>query len=762
MFDQINIVKRDGRLEPLSIEKTQERTAQACHGLKNCNPSTIEINAGLQFVDGMKSTDIQKLLIRSAVELITDPVMGHTDYQYAAGNFVNQELRKQVYGSYTPPRLYSIIQKNVAAGVYEPMLLEWYTEAEWDKMEGFIDHARDERYSHAAIEQLMQKYLVQDRVTGQIYETPQVRYIVDAAVKFHRTKNFKRIKQSYNGTSNGKYSLATPVLAGTGTVTKQFSSCVLIEVDDTLDSIYASGQVMGMHAARRAGIGLGVGNLRGLNAPIRGGQIKHTGLIPFVQKFFYDLRCCSQGGIRNASATLFYPIWHADFQDLIVLKNNQGTEETRMRHLDYGVMLNGYFLAKLKKGEDIFFFHPNQVEDMKLAFYSNTKEFIRLYEKYSLDPAVHKTKMSAMDVIKGGLVTERSDTGRIYLGFVDNIMEQGPYIAANGDVITQSNLCMEILLVTKPFQSLDDEAGRVALCTLGSTNWPAYKRPEDMREDIAVLMEGLSEILAYQDYVTKHSRLHTEEYEPLGIGVTGLAHWHAQRGLKYGSKEALAEVKRWMEHQTYYCIEASINMAMERGPCTKWHQTRYAQGIFPWEVRKKGVDKLTSFKPSPELDWEGLRARMLKYGMRNTTVGAIAPVESSSVVIESTNGMALPKELISIKESKAGNLVQVVPEYQKYKDNYQLMWEQPSCRPYLATAAVLSAFLDQSASTDTAYNPKNYQHTEDGKIPAEEVLNDIIFYYNSGGKTMYYHLTNKDSAGDGLKEEAPICEVCVL
>jgi len=544
------------------------------------------------------------------------------------------------------------------------------------------------------------------------------------------------------------FTLATPVLAGLGTPTKQFSSCVLIRSDDDLDSIFASGEMMAKYASKRAGIGLEIGRLRPLGSPIRGGEIMHTGMIPFLKKWFGDLRSCSQGGIRNASATVFYPIWHHQFDDLIVLKNNQGTEETRVRHMDYGVVLSAFFWRRFKNKEDITFFDPNEVPDLYEAFYSNIKKFEELYVKYEKQSGLRKKTMSAEEVFKSGILKERTDTGRIYLVFIDNVMNQGPF-DPEYHTIYQSNLCCEILLPTKPFKRLDDDAGRIALCTLGSINWGAFRNPEDMRRACRILHRSLNNILDYQDFLSIQSKLSNDEIRPLGIGVTNLAYWHAKRGLQYGNKDALAEVKSWMEHQAFYLTEMSVELAKERGKCLGSDQTRYGQGQFPWETRATGVNELADF--APELDWEPLRKDMIQYGVRNATNGAIAPVESSSVVINSTNGIEMPMSLIATKESKAGSFTQVVPEYNRLKNKYQLMWEQKDCDGYLKTAAVLQVYIDQSISTNTFYNPA---HWADRKVPTTLIAKNLMQAHMWGIKTFYYSLINK--AGSKMKvEDAP-------
>jgi ribonucleoside-diphosphate reductase alpha chain len=748
---KLNVIKRSGAQEPLAVEKWQAQVAKVCKGIADVSQSMIEIKAQPHFYDGITTRVIDEITLRAIVDLIdveSNPDVGHTNYQYVAGNQRLSMLRKDVYGSYQPPHLYQIIKKNVESGLYTRELLEWYSEDDWNKMEEFIDHEKDEQYSYAAIEQLIEKYLVRNRATKDIYETPQVRYMVAAATVMHKedkSQRLKYVKEYYNASSDGLFTLATPVLAGLGTPTKQFSSCVLIRSDDDLDSIFASGEMMAKYASKRAGIGLEIGRLRPLGSPIRGGEVMHTGMIPFLKKWFGDLRSCSQGGIRNASATVFYPIWHYQFDDLIVLKNNQGTEETRVRHMDYGVMLSSFFWRRFKNKENITFFDPNEVPDLYEAFYTNTQKFEELYVKYEKRKDLRKKTMNAEDVFKGGILKERTDTGRIYLVFIDNVMNQGPF-NPEYHTIYQSNLCCEILLPTKSFKRLDDPDGRIALCTLGSINWGAFRNPEDMRRACRILQRSLCNILDYQDFLSIQSKLSNDEIQPLGIGVTNLAYWHAKRGLRYGEKDSLHEVKSWMEHQAYYLTEATVELAKERGKCLDSDKTRYGQGIFPWELHAKGVKELVNM--TPELDWEPLRKDMKQYGVRNATLMAIAPVESSSVVINSTNGIEMPMSLISTKESKAGSFTQVVPEYQKLKNKYQLMWEQKDCIGYIKTAAVLAAYVDQSISTNTFYNPA---HFTDRKVPTTLIAKNLMLAHYYGLKTFYYSLINK--AGAKVVEE---------
>ena len=742
----ITVVKRNGERVALDISKIQRQVAHACGGIDGVSPSMIEIKAQIEIHDGMTTNTIDELLLKAMVNLIDEsenPEINNVNYQYVAGRQRVSMLRKEVYGSYDPPKLYSIVKKNVEAGMYTKELLDWYTEDEWSIIDLFIDHNKDESYTFAAIAQLCEKYLVQNRANGTIYETPQIRYAIAAATAFHnepKETRLKLVKEYYECASDGHFTLATPVLAGLGTTTKQFSSCVLISSDDTLDSIFAAGEMMAKYASKRAGIGLEIGRIRPLGAPIRNGEIKHTGMIPFLKKWFADLRSCSQGGIRNASCTVTFPVWHYQFEDLIVLKNNQGTEETRVRQMDYSVVVNAMFWNRYKRGETMSLFDPAEVPDLYEAYYRDSAEFEKLYLQYEQDKTKKKKVVSADEIFKNGILKERTDTGRIYLVNIDNVINQGPF-DTKLDPIYQSNLCQEILLPTKPFQRIEDPEGRIALCTLGSINWGAFRNPQEMRKACRVLVRSLSNLLNYQDFLSVQSKLANTDFEPLGVGITNLAYWHARKSFKYGSPEALAEVKRWTEHQAYYLTEMSVELAQERGPCGRSQYTYYGKGVFPWERRKAGVNELTDFTPS--MDWEPLRARMIKYGIRNATLMAVAPVESSSVVLNSTNGIEMPMELISVKESKAGSFVQVVPEYKRLKNRYQLMWDQTDCVDYLKTSAVLAAYIDQSLSTNTFYNPANYTG---GKVPATLIAKNLMLAYKWGLKTIYYSLINKVGA----------------
>lgn len=748
----MNVIKRSGQRAKFDLVKWQAQIAKVCEGVPDVSPSMIEIAAQAHFTDGMTTRELDQIALRSMVNLIDEeenPDIGHVNYQYVAGKQRISMLRKDVYGDYQPPHLYEIIKRNVELGLYTPDLLTWYSEEDWMWLQKHIDHEKDEELPYAAVDQLIEKYLVRNRATGQIVESPQVRYMVAAAVAFHAEKKdrLKWVRDFYEAASDGMFTLATPVLAGLGTKTKQFSSCVLLKTDDSLKSIFATGQVMADYASKRAGIGLDIGRMRPLGAAIRGGEVMHTGIVPFLKKWFADLRSCSQGGIRNASATINLPIWHYQFDDFIVLKNNQGTEETRVRQMDYCVVLNAFFWRRLKQKGNITFFDPNQVPELYEAFYRDSALFERLYEEIESTKEARglRTKTETAESVFARLMKERSDTGRYYLLNIDNVMNQGPF-DTKIHPIYQTNLCTEIMLHTRPFQTIDDPDGRIALCTLGSANWGKFRNPEEMRRPLRLLHRALHNLLQYQDFLSVHSEMHNKEFEPLGIGVTNLAYWHAKRRLKYGEAESLAEVKRWMEHQAFYLTEMSVDLAEEKGACTESPNTWYGKGVFPWERRAKGVNELTDFEP--ELPWEPLRERMKVHGVRNSTTMAIAPVESSSVVLNSTNGVNMLKQFIVIKESKAGIVPQVAPEYRKLKKHYELLFDVPDCVGYIKTVAVLQAYVDQGISSDTPYSPK---HFPEGKIPLTLVTKNLMLAHKWGLKSHYYHIVDAQGVLDNLK-----------
>jgi len=748
----INVTKRDGTTMPFDLAKWQAQIATVCEGIPNVSPSMIEIAAQAEFRDGMTTRELDQIALKSMVNLIDEeenPDVGAVEYALAAGRQRVSMLRKDVYGQYTVPHLYDIVKKNVELDLYTHELLEWYTKDEWNKMNSWIDHERDEELPYAAVDQLIEKYLVRNRATNLIVETPQVRYMIAAAVAFHAEKKdrMKWVRDFYDAASEGMFTLATPVLAGLGTKTKQFSSCVLLKTDDSLKSIFATGQVMAEYASKRAGIGLDIGRMRPLGASIRNGEVMHTGIVPFLKKWFGDLRSCSQGGIRNASATVNLPIWHYQFDDFIVLKNNQGTDETRVRQMDYCVVMSAFFWRRYYSQGTITFFDPNQVPDLYEAYYRDSAEFERLYKLYETRKDLRTKTLPAEKVINSMFMKERSDTGRYYILNIDNVQAQGPFDASIHPVY-QTNLCTEIMQHTRPFQTVEDPDGRIALCTLGSVNWGKFRHPEEMRRPIRLLHRCLHNLLQYQDFLSVHSEMHNKEFEPLGIGVTNLAYWHAKRKMKYGSEDSLAEVKRWMEHQSFYLTEMSVDLAEEKGKCLASDDTWYGKGVFTHERRAPGVNELTDF--TPEMPWEDLRPRMIKFGVRNATTGAIAPVESSSVVLTSTNGVNWVKQLIVVKESKAGLVVQVVPEYRKLKKHYEIMFDQPDCAPYLKVVAVMQAYVDQGISADTPYSPK---HFKDGKIPLTLVVKNLMLAHKWGFKSHYYHLVDKEGAIAAIKKD---------
>ena len=741
------ITKRSGERAPFDLAKWQAQIAMVCEGVPDVSPSMIEIKAQPQFYEGMTTRELDLMALKAMVDLIDEeenPEVGNVNYQIAAGKQRISMLRKDVYGDYEPYHLYDIVLQNVELGLYTHELLVWYTKEEWDELERAIDHDKDELMPYAAVDQMIEKYLIQNRATGRVVETPQVRYMIAAAVCFSAEKNkrdrMRMVKEFYHASSDGLFTLATPVLAGLGTQTKQFSSCVLLRTNDTLKSIFATGEVMADYAAKRAGIGLEMGRMRPLGSSIRNGEVMHTGIVPFLKKWFHDLRSCSQGGIRNASATVNMPIWHYQFDDYIVLKNNKGTDETRVRQMDYCVVLSAFFWRRFANKGVITFFNPNEVPDLYEAFYSDSAKFEKLYTQYEKRTDLRKKEYPAEKVFKDWILTERGETGRIYILNIDNVQNQGPYDTSIHPIY-QTNLCTEIMLHTRSFERVEDPNGRIALCTLSSINWGSFRHPEEMRRACRILHRALHNLLQYQDFLTPQSAMHNKEFEPLGIGITNLAYWHAKRKMKYGDPEALAEVKRWMEHQAFYLTEMSVELAKEKGACLESKNTWYGRGVFPWERRATGVNELTDF--APELDWEPLRANMKKYGVRNSTTMAIAPVESSSVILNSTNGVNMVKELIVIKSSKAGDFVQVVPEYRKLKKHYQLLWDQKDCVEYLKTVAVLQAYVDQGISSDTFYSQR---HFPDGKIPVTLIAKNLMLALRWGLKSHYYDLREKQAA----------------
>ena len=748
MDNNIFVVKSDGRKERLMPEKYMLVCVWGCEDVAGTSASDLSLRAYSKIYDGITTRNLHEILIKTAVEMIDEEV----NYDIVAAKLLNFLLRKDVYKSYEVPSLYSIVTKNTANGKYSKDLLDNYTKEEFDEMDSFIKHDRDNNFTYSAMMQLRGKYLVQDRSTGEVFETPQITYMLIAAT-LHMNENKKdrmqHIKNYYNSQSLKKHSIPTPIAAGCRTPTKQFSSCVLIGSGDSLASICEAGTTIVKYVSKKAGIGLHVGNIRGIGSKVGDGVVSHTGLIPFMKKFKGDLKSCSQGGVRSAAATLFYPWWHYEYPELIVLKNNAGTEVTRERSLDYGVELSKNLINKYQNNEDVYLFSPNDVPDMRDAFYSGDfDKFNNLYEQYSKDPDIRKRKVTAEWLLET-FVIERQKTGRIYGVFMENFYKQSPFNekAFEDGSHLSSNLCLEIGLPVKA--SMPDNSGLVALCTLSSCNLGKAKTKEDLEMPLRISVRALDNLLSYQEYPSKEAENFTKKYRPLGVGVVGLAHFFAKRDLKY-DKNSAEILDEYMEAFMYYLIDESVRLAEEKGACEGYKNTCYGQGKFAWELRNPNVDKIVKHKL--RYDWEELRQRMVKFGIRNATLSAIAPTESSSQLLGETNGIEPPRKAISRKASKEGILKQVIPEYRKLKNKYDYLWDQKSPVGYLTLVAVMQKWVDQSISTNTSYDPK---HFPDEKLPMSILIRDIVYAMNIGVKTLYYFNTNDEKTlrGDSQDDE---------
>lgn len=760
----IKIVKSDGRKENLDVDKINKVVLESCKDVKGVSASEIISNAKLQFVDGMTSRRIQEILVNSAKDLITEE---SPNYATPAARLQMYDLRKKVYGQYSPPKFSDLYRKNVSLGKYDAEALKVYTKADWDFFDQTINHKRDKTFSLAAVGQLLDKYLVQNRKTEVYYETPQMMYmsIAITLLSYLKDPEYRRqqIKQFYDGASTFSFSLPTPIMAGVRTPTRQFSSCVLIKCGDSLPSINATAAAIVNYVSKKAGIGLDHSAVRGIGSPIRNGEMLHTGVLPFLKYHTAALKSCSQGGVRGGAATTYYPFWHYEFSNLIVLKNNKGVEENRERRMDYGLQLNGFFFKRYLNKEDIYLFQPHEVPELYNKFYSADTEgfedeYIRCVEK-----AKHgglDFKVISAENMMDEFVNERIETGRIYVAFVDNINKQSPFNSLNYPIY-QSNLCAEVVLPTKELQSEEDTDGRIALCTLASMNMGKYvnilvdeKLREQFWKDCEVLVQALDGLLSYQDYPMVQAKLSTEEFRTLGVGIVNLADFHAQLGVEYGERLALEYVNRWMEMLSYGLTKASVDLAKKEGSCGKVSETCYGQSKFPWEFRNRNVDKIVSSELFLKGLWENLRQDVTVYGIRNATLMAVAPTESSAQVLNATNGMEMPKSKVTVKASKSGNFKQVVPNPEM---KYPMLWEQKSPTGYLDTAAVMQKHVDQSLSTNTFYNPENYK---DGKIPKEDIIKDIVRFYLLGGKTFYYN--NVEDGSTGLDSQEEVCETCVV
>lgn len=731
MSSRIIVIKRDGRKEELDLEKLHRVVFWATEGITGVSASELEIKSQLQFYNNIQTRDVQETLIKAAADLISEEA---PNYQYVAGRLVNYALRKEVYNDYRPCHLLELVKRNVNLGYYTKELLEWYDENEWEKLNSYVKHDRDMDLTYVAMEQLRGKYLVQNRATGQILETPQVSYILIAATLFNKYPKETRlqwIRDYYEAISTHDISLPTPVMAGVRTPQKQFSSCVLIESDDSLDSINATTSAIVKYVSQKAGIGIGAGRIRAIGSPIRQGDATHTGVIPFYKMFQAAVRSCSQGGVRNGAATLYYPIWHLEVEDLLVLKNNKGTEDNRVRHMDYGVQFSKLFYQRLIQGGDITLFSPKDVPEMYEAFFNDQDKFAELYEKAENNPKLRKKKLKALDLFSA-FMQERKDTGRIYLQNVDNANQHSSFDEMVAP-IRQSNLCAEIDLPTRPLSHIFDEEGRIALCTLSAVNWGNIKDPKDFEKPCMLAVRGLDALLSYQNYPVRAAELATMEHRPLGVGIINLAYWLAKNDLSYSDPAALAKVDEYAEAWSYYLIKASVDIAKEIGPCGKPTDTKYAKGIVPIDTRKRDVDELV---PHVErMPWNDLREDLKQYGIRNATLMALMPAETSAQVANATNGIEPPRSYISIKQSKHGVLKQVVPEFRRLKNKYELLWDQASPEGYLKICAVLQKYIDQGVSVNTSYNP---QFFEDEKIPMSLMMQHLLMFYKYGGKQLYY------------------------
>jgi len=743
----MQVRKRSGQLEDINIEKLHKVVQYACDGITGVSASEVEINSQIQFYNAITTADIQETIIKSAADLISEET---PNYQYVAGRLINYHLRKEVYSQFEPPCLCDIVDKNIDAGFYDSEFRVKYTKDEIDQLQGFIDHKRDEYLTYAAMEQFRGKYLVQNRATGEVFETPQVAYIMIAATLFadyDKECRMEYVKAYYDAISKFKISLPTPVMAGVRTPQRQFSSCVLIETGDSLDSINATSSAIVKYVSQKAGIGVGAGSIRAIGSPIRNGDATHTGVIPFYKLFQSSVKSCSQGGVRGGAATLYYPIWHLEVEDLLVLKNNKGTDDNRVRHMDYGVQFNKLMYERLVSGGDITLFSPHDVPGLYDAFFADQDRFKELYETAERNTRLRKKSVKAIDLFSA-FVQERKDTGRIYLMNVDHANTHGAFIEDVAPV-RQSNLCCEINLPTKPLNNIADEEGEISLCTLSAVNWGAIKNVNEFENICNLAVRGLDELLSYQSYPVLAAELSTMKRRPLGVGIINFAYWMAKNDSTY-QEPNLELIDEWAEAWSYWLIKASADLAVEKGAIEGTSETKYGQGITPNQTYKKDVDELVKHKE--RMDWKGLRKQLKATGIRNSTLMALMPAETSAQISNSTNGIEPPRSYISIKQSKHGVLKQVVPGFPRLKNKYDLLWDQKSPQGYLKIMAVLQKYIDQGISVNTSYNP---EHFEDEKVPMSQLIQDLLMFYKYGGKQLYYNNTY-DGQGeiDTNKEES--------
>ncbi|HEY7865004.1 MAG TPA: class 1a ribonucleoside-diphosphate reductase subunit alpha [Psychromonas sp.] len=750
MNKNLFVTKRNGKRESIDLDKIHRVITWAAEGLKNVSVSQVELNSHIQFYDGIRTDDIHETIIKAAADLISEE---SPDYQYLAAHLAVFHLRKKAYRRFTPPSVFEHVSKMCSKGKYDTHLLEDYSKQEFEEMETFIDHGRDLNFSYAAVKQLEGKYLIQNRVTGDIYESAQFLYLMVAACLFSDYEPAIRlsyIKRFYDATSQFKISLPTPIMAGVRTPTRQFSSCVLIEAGDSLDSINATSSAIVKYVSQRAGIGINAGRIRALGSAIRGGEAFHTGCIPFYKHFQTAVKSCSQGGVRGGAATVFYPVWHLEVESLLVLKNNRGIESNRIRHLDYGVQLSRLFYQRLIDKKDIALFSPSDVPGLYDAFFEDQDEFERLYNLYEGDPDIRQKSIPAVELFSI-LMQERASTGRIYIQNVDHCNTHSPFDSKVAP-IRQSNLCLEIALPTKPLQHVMDEEGEIALCTLSALNLGAIDSLDELEELAELAVRALDNLLDYQDYPIKAAENSSMARRTLGIGVINYAYYLAKNGVKYSDGSANNLTHKTFEAIQYYLLKASNKLAIERGACPKFNETRYSQGILPLDTYKKSLDDICD--EQYHLDWETLRSDIVKHGLRNSTLSALMPSETSSQISNATNGIEPPRGFVSVKASKDGILKQVVPEYEKYKQNYELLWSIPNNQGYLELVGIMQKFVDQAISANTNYDPKRFT---DGRVPMTNLLKDLLVAYKMGVKTLYYHNTRDGADDENVIDEADDC-----
>ena len=744
MSNGIKVQKRDGNIEFLNLDKIHRMVDEACEGLAGVSASQVEMNSGIQFYDGITTEEIQEILIRSASDLIS---LDNPNYQFVAARLLLFALRKQVFHKNIwkegMPNIYDVaLYNSTVLKVYDEEILDKYTDEDWAKINSWVDHDRDYLFSYAGLRQVVDKYLVQDRSSGEVYETPQYMYMMIALTLFAEyplSVRLEYVRRYYNAISKHKINIPTPIMAGVRTPLRQFASCVLIDSDDTLNSIFSSDMAIGRYVAQRAGIGINAGRIRGVNSKIRGGEVAHTGVIPFLKKFESTVRCCTQNGIRGGSATVHFPIWHQEIEDILVLKNNKGTEDNRVRKLDYSIQISKIFYERFITNGDITLFSPHDVPGLYDAF--GTPEFDDLYTTYESNSSISRKTINAQELILD-LLKERAETGRIYIMNIDHCNSHSSFL----DKVNMSNLCQEITLPTDPIQHIDGE-GEIALCILSAINVGKLKSLDELEELCDLAVRGLEELIDYQNYPVKAAEVSTLNRRSLGVGYIGLAHYLAKHGANYDSTQAWKLVHDLTEAFQYYLLKSSNELAQEKGACGYFTRTKYSQGILPIDTYKRDVDEIVP--NNLNYDWETLRAEIQAHGLRHSTLSAQMPSESSSVVSNETNGIEPPRDYLSVKKSKKGPLKQIVPSYQSLKNNYTLLWDMPNNTGYINIVAVMQKFFDQAISGNWSYNPENYP---DNEVPVSVMAQDFLNTYKYGWKTSYYQNTY-DAKKDDVSEE---------